>query len=59
MAGYKCGRGAVNRVSGGVEMEVFLKALAARIDAVQMDIGDVPEAYREEVVEMLAGEPED
>lgn len=40
-------------------MEVFLKALAARIDAGQMEIEDVPEAYREEVREMLAVEPED
>lgn len=30
-------------------MEVFLKALAARIEDGQMEIGDVPEVYREEV----------
>lgn len=40
-------------------MEVFLKALAAQIKDGQMEIGDVPEVYREEVEGLLAEEPEE
>lgn len=36
-----------------MDMEVFLKALAARIEAGQMEIGDVPEAYREAIQEKI------
>lgn len=40
-------------------MEVFLKALAARIQSGQMEIGDVPEVCREDVEGLLAEEPEE
>jgi len=39
-------------------MEVFLKALAARIDAGQMEIEQVPEAYRGEVALLLEPQEE-